>query len=181
MTDIPSKEPTKIRAGDSLKWTKSLTDYPASIWTLTYSLVNAEQSITIIASAEVDEHIVSVLPAVTANYRTGRYTYIGRVTNGTESYTASEGFIYIEHNLAAGITDLRTQNEIILEALNASIAKKATKDQQMLSIEGRQIQRYSFPDLIAAQKHYKQLVATERRAANFAKSGANTNLIRARF
>lgn len=181
MTDIATKEPTKIRAGDSVKWIKSLTDYPASTWTLTYSLVNSEQSITITTVADVDDHSVVVLPAVTALYMSGRYTYIGRVTDGVDSYTVSEGFVYIESDLSSGITDLKTQNEKVLDALDALLINKASKDQQMMSIEGRQLQRYSFPDLIAAQKHYKQLVAQERRAANFSKSGTNTNLIRARF
>ena len=35
---IPTKEPLTIRAGDTIKWTKSLDDYKASEgWTLKYA------------------------------------------------------------------------------------------------------------------------------------------------
>ena len=36
--EIPTTEPTSIIAGDTLAWTKSLADYEASLWTLTYYL-----------------------------------------------------------------------------------------------------------------------------------------------
>ena len=47
MADIPSTEPAVFTAGDTLKFTRSLADYPASEgWVLSYTLVNADAKIS---------------------------------------------------------------------------------------------------------------------------------------
>ena len=54
---VPTKEPTEIFLGDSLAWTKTLSDYPATTWTLAYRLL-AQQSAaaqTLTASASGSE------------------------------------------------------------------------------------------------------------------------------
>ena len=61
---IVTTEPTSITAGDSVAWTRSLSDYPASAgWSLAYTLINAAAKITINASAAGDDHAVSVSAA----------------------------------------------------------------------------------------------------------------------
>ena len=79
---IPSVEPTAIIAGDTLAWTKSLADYPASAaWVLKYRLINAASKIDITATTSGADHLVSVAAAVTALYPVGLYTYqIGRAS-----------------------------------------------------------------------------------------------------
>ena len=42
-TDIASKEPTQIRAGDTIEWKRSIDDYKASDgWTLKYAYFGME-------------------------------------------------------------------------------------------------------------------------------------------
>ncbi len=50
---IPTKEPLTIRAGDTIKWTKSLDDYKASDgWTLSYSFRGTGGTIDITSTTE---------------------------------------------------------------------------------------------------------------------------------
>ena len=50
---IPTKEPLTIRAGDTIKWTKSLDDYIASDgWTLSYSFRGTGGMIDITSTAD---------------------------------------------------------------------------------------------------------------------------------
>ena len=73
---IPTTEPTELRAGDTWKWTRSLSDYPASIWTLTYVLVQAAVQKSITASASGDDFSVSVAKATTAAYAEGLWSWV---------------------------------------------------------------------------------------------------------
>ena len=47
--------PDEITAGESASWKFSDTRFPASIWTLTYTLVNAGGRIQIVAGADGDD------------------------------------------------------------------------------------------------------------------------------
>ena len=175
--NIPTKAPTAFYAGDSVTWKISLTNFPADTWSLSYTLVNNEETISIGSTADGDDHLIEVSAADTANYEFGRYNYIARVTDGVNVHTVAKGAIKIERNLDNGIYDSRSQNERTLDAINAMIEGKASKDQQSITIEGRSLQRYTFGDLIEVQKHYKRLVDNERRAA----MGNSNYLIKARF
>ena len=179
--DIPTTEPKSFYAGDSVKWKKSLSNFPATTWTLTYTLINADQSITVTSTADGDDHLMQITPDASAGFQFGKYAFIGRVTDGTDVYAVTSGNIQVKRNLALGPTELKSQNERILDAINANIEKKATKDQQSMTVEGRSLTRYTFTELLTAQKYYKRIVDNERRAEELAKSGINNNLIRARF
>ena len=62
-------EPARVTAGDTIAWTKTLSDYPASAgWVLAYTLINAGAKITITAAASGDDHAVTVLAATSAGY-----------------------------------------------------------------------------------------------------------------
>jgi len=89
MTGIPvlDREPDEIVAGDTIKWKRSFSDYPASTWTLTYALRSVATSSTAIeltATDDDDDHSVNVLAATTGAWIAGDYAWDAYVTNGTE-------------------------------------------------------------------------------------------------
>lgn len=98
---IPSVEPAYIRAGDTIKWTRSLADYPASTWTLSYRLINAAGNIDITATADGDDHAVTVPAATSAAYTPGQYEWVASVTDGSDRYTVGSGRLTIQPDLAA--------------------------------------------------------------------------------
>ena len=83
MAETPSKEPSEFRAGDSVKWQKSIDDYKASAgWSLAYAFRGPGGVIDVTASASGDEHLVEITPTTSAAYTAGIYDVIGYVTKG---------------------------------------------------------------------------------------------------
>lgn len=60
-------------------------------------------------------------------------------------------------------TDLRSDAEAIVAAITAQLKNKATHDQQSLTINGRQITRYSISELMKLLEYYKAEVAAQKK------------------
>lgn len=120
---IPTVEPTAMRAGDTLAFTISESDYPASDgWALAYTLINSAGKITFTSSASGDSHAVSVAAATTAAYTAGVYQWTARATLGAASHTIRSGQIEILPDPAvAAAYDTRTHARRTLDALEAWI------------------------------------------------------------
>ena len=58
--------------------------------------------------------------------------------------------------------DLRTHAERVLEAIEAVIEKRATKDQSQITINGTQLVKTSWSDLQEIKKYYTAVVAQEQ-------------------
>jgi len=75
--DIPDREPTRIRAGDTITWRKTLSEFPASLgWVLYYRLINTVAKQDITAAADGDAHLVTVTKAASAGYAAGQHLFI---------------------------------------------------------------------------------------------------------
>jgi hypothetical protein len=183
MATVPTTEPTTIRAGDLLSWSKTLSDYPASAgWALSYTLINASSKITINASASGADHLVSVAAATTGSYSAGGYTWIARVTKATEVYTIGQGSMQILPNLASLSTfDGRSHAKIMLEAIEAAIQGRASATQLRMSINNRSIEYLSPTELIKWLSFYRAEVAKEAQAETIRKTGVNPRNIGVRF
>lgn len=128
MVDVATQVPDSVFAGDLLAWTRDLSDYPASTWTLEYTLTNADEKLTISASADGDTHSVSVAAATTADYKAGRYRWFARVTNGLSIYTVEDGWIRILPDPTKKV-DWRSHARKMLDAIEAALEGAASKDQ----------------------------------------------------
>lgn len=165
----PTYEPSAFRAGDSVRWTRTLADYPAGTWTLAYTL-NGPTLITITASADGTDHAVSVLPAVSAVYKPGVYTWAARVTDGTDTYTVGTGTLEILANPAkASTTDARSHARRFLDAIESVLEGRATHDVASYTIGGRQLARVSLEELLAARGKYRAEVRAEENADRLAR------------
>lgn len=170
MATIPTKEPASVTAGDTLVWTKSLTDYAASAgWTLKYRLINATSKIDIVAAASGADHAITVLASVSAAYVAGWYDWRAFVEKATERYTVGSGRMQILPNLAgvaaAGFDD-RSQPRRILELLMSAYESAATSRAfvQEYQISGRQMKFNNKADWILEINFWKSQVAQEERA-----------------
>ena len=68
-------EPSRVTAGDTITWLRSLADYPASAgWVLSYTLINSAAKISITATASGADHLVTVAAATSAAYTPATYT-----------------------------------------------------------------------------------------------------------
>jgi hypothetical protein len=167
--DIPTVEPSEVRAGDTWTWERSLSDYPAPTWTLAYALLNAAGKISITAAASGTDHLVSVAAATTANYTPGTYSAVGRVTSGTEAVTVWTGSIQVLPNLAAATSyDDRSHARRVLQAIEAVIEGRASSDQQEIQIGDRMLKKIPIGDLLKLRDSYTLEVASEESASRLA-------------
>jgi hypothetical protein len=183
---IPEVEPTELRAGETWAWKRSYADYSATGWTLTYTAINAAGKITLVATATGTAHLVSVpaisvaastgVPAVvgTDSFAAGTYTLYGKVSDGTSVYSVYDGLVTVAPDLAAASTyDTRSTAKKLLEALDAYLLDKASKDQLDVietALADRRIRR----DKAALLKWRSELqieVAREDAAANGQNAG----------
>ncbi|MDY6790529.1 MAG: hypothetical protein SWH54_04590 [Thermodesulfobacteriota bacterium] len=168
MTDIPTKEPLSFRAGDTVKWKKSLDDYPATSWTLKYFLVIQSDQKIITASPDGTDFLITITAAASAGYVVGRYSYQARVENvGGDKTTVGDGIVKVKPNLelATAGADYRSHVKAVLDALEATILGKASSDQLSYSIAGRSLSKLSPEELIAWRDHYRAEYLREERKA----------------
>lgn len=180
---VPTTEPTKIVAGDTLKWTKSLGDYPASTWTLSYDLVNSAGQIEITASADGDVHSVTVAASVTADYGAGTYAWQAYVTSGAERYSVGSGTVEIKTNYAAQGDgyDARSHVKQTLDALEATIKGKASSDQLASSVGGVSLSRMAPAELREWRSFYRAEYARELMEEKIEQGLGHSGKVRTRF
>lgn len=181
MTTQATKEPESFVAGDTVKWKKCLASYKASDgWQLAYAIVGAS-AININASADGDDHLVTITAASSGAYAAGTYKWIATVTKDDERYTVGEGYFDIKPNLANATTYtddvLRLKKDIA--AIDAFLGKNFKY--ASYSINGRTLTNYGMADLFTLrdrlQRQLNSLLDVEK-----IKSGKPTRkLIRVRF
>lgn len=150
MSEIATIEPLSFVAGDTVKWKRTLDDYPASDdWVLKYSArTTSAVAIAITAAADGDDHLVTLAAADTAEYTASTYKWTAWVEKDDERYTVGEGYFTVKPNLATGttaITDERIQLEADIAAIDGYLAKNYKY--QNYAINGRSLSQYPMADL----------------------------------
>ena len=134
--EIATTEPTFLRAGDTWAWTRTLADYPASAWTLTYYFRNATAKFDVAATASGDSYAVTVAKALSGK-TPGWYDWTAFVESATERHQVDAGRIQILQNVAAdAVYDGRTFARKMLDAIEAALESRATGDQLDLITAG---------------------------------------------
>ncbi|NQU47026.1 MAG: hypothetical protein HQ519_00120 [Planctomycetes bacterium] len=182
---IATQEPASVVAGDTVKWTKLLDDYrPEDGWTLTYEIVSPTADLGSFAAADNGDgsHLVSIAAATTAAWSAGAATWGAYAAKAGERYQVDKGRLVIEADLASASThDGRSHARKTLEAIEAVIAKRATKDQMGHSIEGRSLARTPIPDLLVLRKTYLAEVDAEERKADRDNGKTGRNKVYSQF
>ena len=177
----PTTEPTTLLAGDTAKWLKTVTDYPASEgWALSYTLVSATARITFTATTAVDDYLVSVPAATTAAWAAGSYEWRAQVSKSGEVFTVSTGTITVQPVFSSAI-DSRSHARKALANIEAYLENSANLTASMYEIAGRKLQRINLPELLALRDKYKGEVAREDAAANVARGLPDKRRVMVRF
>lgn len=183
-TSIPTTEPTAARAGDTWRWSRSLSDYPADIWTLTYTLFNAASKISITASADGADHLVDVAPATTADYPAGAYDWVSHVSDGTDRFQVGAGSMSVLPDLSAVSSyDGRSHARKMLDAIDALLEGRATSGQiDLVTASSEHESITKRPDLLLKMRqHYAAAVANEEQAAAIARGDNLGRIVQVRF
>lgn len=184
--DTPTTEPRELTAGDTWAWLKTLGDYPATSWTLTYKLASREHELTITCTASGSDHAANVTAANSANVKPGLYDYMGYVDDGAGTrYTVVRGQLTVKANPAsvgAG-HDPRSFNKRMVDAIEATMENRATPGQ-------REMVQYALADrsvtfdtqdtrerLVSLLNQFKWQVANERDRERLARGLPNQRYI----
>jgi uncharacterized small protein (DUF1192 family) len=173
--------PRRITIGDTVTWDETLTDYPAGTsWVLSYSFTGPTARFGSSHTAVGDDHRITI---VTTDLEVGHYEYAKKVTDTSETFTLERGFIDVDPDLsadAAGV-DRRSFAEITLEAIEAMLKGKATKDQTSYSLNGRALSRYSIAELNEWRATLRVEVRDEKQKARRLAGGKSHQNVRVRM
>lgn len=183
--DIPTVEPAELVAGDTWKWKRSLSDYSAAAgWSLRYvfTSASAEQRFTFDSVADGADHLVSRATTDTDDIIPGIYQWAAFVRNGSERYQVATGTLNVRPNLeGARPFDVRTHPQKVLDAIEAVLENRATKDQEEYEIAGRRLKRTPIKDLLVLRDTYKAELANADETAKLAAGLGNARYIGVRF
>ncbi len=181
--DTPTVEPDQIIAGDSVSWRKALADYPASAgWDLTYALRGPDK-IDLDSSADGDAHLIDLAAADTANWAAGFYTWTLFAKMGGDRYTVAQGAVEIlpdPAGIAAG-ADQRPHCKKVLDAIEALLEGKATRDQKTYEVDGVRIDRMEIAELLRWRVVYRREWRDYLRKQQVAKGKKRGNRVLVRF
>lgn len=164
----PTLEPDTITAGDSLTWTRTFTDYPATDgWTLKYCLTNASARIDIAAAASGSAYLVNVPTATTAAYAAGVYDWVSWLERPGQRITLLRGRITVKPDFAATPNyDARSFARKVLESLQAAALDYISKGSghvQEYKIAGREMKFRSNQELQDQIDYWQNKVNEEER------------------
>lgn len=184
-------EPNTIRGKTTLNWVrtiKAIVDNAGNIiasalasdgFSAVYELRNKSKFYSISTTGNGNEYTVSESATVTRNYAGGEYGWELYLINGTDRWLVDSGELTVIA-YTAGVADLRSQVKRTLDAIDAMIEGRASKDVQEYTIQtgsgSRSLKHFSAPELIQLRSHYAALYRNEQ-----AKLGRNKSIIKPRF
>lgn len=186
MPTVPTTEPLRVHAGDSLTWRRDdlTADYPATAgWVLTYTLVSPTKAITVAAAADGAAFLVTVPASDTAGWTPGDYTWAAAVAQGLQRITIAQGRLAVLPNVAGALggLDVRSPARQALDAVNAALASYGAKAYLQEIQTGDRRQKFNSPgDFMAFRSRLQREVAQEEVAAGIRPQGTNRLLVRFR-
>lgn len=175
-------EPKSFTAGDTVEWQKELDSYsPKDGWSLVYCFRNFEDRFEVTAEILEDHYVIRLSSEETNNYKPSTYWWQSRVIKDEVQYVVENGELVIKPNLALLDTyDGRSHVKKVLDALEATILGKASRDQLSYSISGRSLSRLSPSELLKWRDIYKAEYARNLQEEQLSK-GLSSNLIKVKF
>lgn len=153
--------------------TTGLSDYIG--WTLTYSL-NSTYSI----SAVVDSDGVATFLENDTNWIPNFYNVQGAVSNGISRYIIEQCKTQVLSDLST-VTDSTSHVKKVLDAIEATILKTASKEQESYTIAGRALKYKSIDELLKLRDKYRQEWIYEQKACAVANGTFKNKQILVRF
>lgn len=156
--------PSAFTAGTTVRYTRTLSDYPASTWDLTVYVAGKSKAETD-AVADGDDFVVTFAAADTAGLEAGVYTWTERVTDGTDVYDAASGMVLIRPDPEAAVAgDFQSWVSKMAEQLEALLSGRLASDKaEAFQIAGRSVQKIPVSELRQFLAELKADQAIERR------------------
>ncbi len=157
---IPKTEPDRFIQGELVKWTRTLDNFPASAWTLTYTFLSPSHQFAVVATADGDTHAAEITEAISLDIPAGEYQWQALADDGTLDTKAIDGgLLTVERAFSeesAGL-ELRSFARRMLDAIEARLLGTADRDDVSYSTEGLSVSRYTPEQLEERRNHYRRL------------------------
>ena len=165
----PESEPLKFHAGETVKWKRTdLSDFPASTYTLYYTLVKDGTRITFNSSQDgsTENHAVTLAHATTAAYTVGVYSWSVEARSSSEVYVVDKGVMEILTDYAeqSSGSDERSVAKKMVDAYESLFANQITNqtiEQLSYSIAGRSISKLSAEQIRMEYLRWKRIYDSE--------------------
>jgi hypothetical protein len=157
-----SAVPSEFVVGDTLRIEIEGGDYPASIYTLTLTLISPDGKLTATSVADGDNHLLTVDTSALAS---GRYDYQLQATGEGYRVTTQRGQTEAQADLSAAdlaTYDGRSHAEKVLDAIEAAIEGRASKTQLSQTVYGVTVAHYTHEQLIDVRDRYKKELYLEK-------------------
>lgn len=168
MPDCPTPEPKTVIAGDTVRWLRSLPEYPTEDgWALTYTLINASGKLILHALGTGTLYEVHSTPEDTESWVPGQYAWRARVSKiGGDAITVAEGSMTVRPSFGTAETlEARSAARIALDAIEDYLRNPNSTKAKSYEIEGRKLQHYELADLWAHRDRLRLEVKREEQAA----------------
>lgn len=174
-------------AGDSINWQIDFTNFKSiDGYLLNLVFVNTKDKFTVNSNGNTDGSFsVAIAGTVTSNYKNGKYLLFIVLTRLSDNFTKQieYGYLEIKENiLHVAELDNRTHAEKMIELINLILEGKIEDDVSSYSINGRQLNKYSFKELIELRNQYKLEVEAEKIKKDIKEKGfSNRNKLKILF
>jgi len=161
LTRMDYREPSEVAAGDTITWTRILADYSAANgWVLKYAL-RGPAVVDLESTIDGDAHLVTIAPADLTV--AGTYSVQGYVEKDLVRHTIYTNRIKVTPNLvtADASYDGRSHAQRVIDAIEAVIEGRSTRDQQEMWIDGEKLVRTPFEELIRIRARYRHEISSE--------------------
>lgn len=181
---IPALEPVAIIAGDTIPWTKSLSNYSAADgWALSYAfrLQNGSGKVDLTASASGSDFAATLTATVTAQMTPGVWIWAAYVTKAAERYQVGNGIVTVTPNLAKIDYSIDFRSDAKKAYDNAQAAWITFGKAKQVTINGRTYMDRDAGDLIKYVDRCRTDYQSELDALKVAATGVNPRHIGVRF
>jgi len=160
-------EPVQVVQGTDVAWEIATPGTPPPAWVVTYYFDGPGEFELVGSDAGNGRHRVELSAAASSALAPGTYRYQALAMDGDETSLVRAGPLEVvaSHADQTLTGDQRSHAEVMLEAIEAALENRATKDQQSYTIEGRSLERLDFRELRRARAQYRAELEAERRAA----------------
>jgi len=178
--------PSAIYAGDTLLFEVSVDGFSsADGWSLSYYFRHRLGSVVNLTSTAGTSgaHLFNIPADVTATWSDGDYFGVARVSDGTNLRTVCETRLEVKKQLSeqAADYDTRSHAEKCLDAIEAVMEGRASKDIINTTIAGQSVARLSPEQLVYWRNYYRSEVSNEHAAIDAENGKASGRNILARF
>jgi hypothetical protein len=169
--EIPWVEPETVRQGDRIQWKRSLADYPATTWTLTYYFrtnLPTASPIDVVASTLGSDYSIDISPTASRDYLPGVWFWDAYVATTGDRKTVAAGQLLVTPDFSQIDVpyDGRTQAKRILESINLVIEGRASTDvlRYVMQAVGRSVDKLPISDLLKFRDYWIAEVKAEENA-----------------